>query len=120
MPIQRRTPTPKETVPSVWPEPDEASILALRKLCVTSPYFADVAEKVLLHASWAPGETVKIQELAGALDMSAGLLCKFLKDLAHIGAGRPFNRRPHLDDRVPYERFTWHVDFGEMIRRAVA
>lgn len=120
MAIIRRFRPKEEAAPKAWPEPSEASMLALRNLCMKSPHFVDVAEKLLSHSSWQPGETVKIRDLADEIGLSPGLCCKFFVELHRIDAGMVFNRRPHQDDKVPHDGFTWHVDFDEMIRRAVS
>lgn len=120
MPIVRRSRPPKDVAPEVWPEPDEASVLALRNLIVKNPYFADVVEQLFPNFNWEPGETMAVKGLASEIGISPRLLSKFLDDMASIGAGLPSYRRPHTDDKAPYDGFTWHVDFDKMIRRAVA
>ena len=119
MPIVRRTLSPEEAAPKVWPQPDAARILALRLLIAESPYCADVIMKAYPNFNSKPGEKIKIRDFAEQRGLSPGLCFKFFRDIANVGAGALFNLRPQEDDRVPYERFTWHVDFDDMISRAV-
>lgn len=120
MRIVRRTLSPEEAAAKIWPQPDAACISALRVLITESPYCADVILKVYPNFESKPGETIKIRDFAEQCGLSPGLCFKFFRDIGKVGAGALFNRRPQADDRVPYERFTWHVDFDDMISRAVS
>jgi hypothetical protein len=119
MPIIRRAVSPKAP-PRVWPEPSAASIFTLFIFCKNGEAFANWVGKVLQHRSWQPGDTVAVKTLARELRIPAPRCFHFLEDLERIGAGKFFNMRPHEDDRVPYDHFTWHVDFTNMVHRALS